>query len=241
MASADNNYVIYHFTFILPSSEIVEKALSLTEDNEDKDIILELTILMGEINYLAGDINKAVDLFESVVNLTDTSGENQFLRSLAMSFLGKCYILLGKYNIALVNGQQALLLSAKINFIEGRLKAYESLAFIYENMHRYEDAFSNLKSFYAHKEIFDKENSEKNLSRIKAYYGTFEKELEIDKQQIQIENLEQSCWMYIVLLLHQEGHSVPSEFSIWVAIPLTKDPLAEPHKQLPAQGYTHPH
>ncbi len=84
------------------------------------------------------------------MNLASSPGDNQEYLSLAMSFLGKCYAIMGEFDLALVNGQQALLISAKINSIEGRIRAYDSLAFIYEKMDSYENAFLNLKSYYDH-------------------------------------------------------------------------------------------
>ncbi len=179
----------------------VEKALSLNRSLDDYESLYELLILAGEINLLAGNIIESINLFELVVKETGETGDFSEYRSLAMSFLGKCYALKGEYNIALVNGQQALLLSSKINSMDIRLKAYESLAFIYEDMGRYHEAFDNLKAFYTQKEIIDNKKNESNLGRIKAYYGSFQKELEIDKQQSQIKNQDRLIVLGSLLLL----------------------------------------
>ncbi len=183
------------------SNEFVEKALSLNRSLDDYESLYELLILAGEINFLAGNIIESINLFELVVKETGETGESSEYRSLAMSFLGKCYALKGEYNIALVNGQQALLLSSKINSMDIRLKAYESLAFIYEDMGRYHEAFDNLKAFYTQKEIIDNKKNESNLGRIKAYYGSFQKELEIDKQQSQIKYQDRLIVLGSLLLL----------------------------------------
>jgi len=68
------------------------------------------------------------------------------------------------------------------------LDAYDSLSFIYQLMDDYEKAYINLQLFYSQKEILEKKINTGNLNKIKAYYGSFEKEQEIDKQQMQIEN-----------------------------------------------------
>lgn len=168
-------------TLATSASEI---ALSLN----DLESVLSLSLLMGEIHYIAGDIRRANNLFKSIVSKTSAFGQYQNLRATAMSYIGKCYALLGDYHLALANGQDSLLLSAKNDSVAGRVDAYDSLAFIYSSMGDFEQAYKNLQLYFKQKAILDEMDNRSNLNKIKAYYETFEKEQEIDKQQLQIEN-----------------------------------------------------
>jgi len=165
-----------------------DNALSIASAHEDKESIFLMTLLSGDVHFEAGDIRKAFNLYKSIANETASFGDFQNIRTLALSQKGKCHALLGDFHLALAAGQDALLLSAKNDFLEGRVNAYESLAFIYNKMDDYEQAYENLQLFYKHKETLSSESSSDSLSKIKAYYGTFEKEQEIDKQQLQIQN-----------------------------------------------------
>jgi diguanylate cyclase (GGDEF)-like protein len=165
---------------------ISSKASTIALNLDDTQSVLSLSLQQGDIYYLAGDIRKASNLFEFIILKTSSFGEFQNLRASAMSQIGKCYALLGDYHLALANGQDALLLAAKNDSVTGRIEAYEALSFIYQNMGDYDQAFSNLQLYYRQKEILDKEKRSSNLNNIKAYYQTFEKEQEIDKQQVQI-------------------------------------------------------
>lgn len=165
-----------------------EKSLSIAEILEDENSIIELTHLLGEIEFQAGNIRKANNLFHDIIARTSVTGEDQLIRASAHSFLGKCYALLGEYNMALANAQDALLLSVKNDEDEGRLDAYNSLAFTYQHMDDFERAYINLQLYFKQKELLEKDKNTGNLDKIKAYYGIFEKEREIDQQQVLIES-----------------------------------------------------
>jgi diguanylate cyclase (GGDEF)-like protein len=165
-----------------------EKALKIAIFQGDLESVLSIYLLSGEIHFRAGNIRTANNQFGAIVNQTTSFGDFQNIRALAMSQMGKCYALLGDFHLALANGQNSLLLSAKNDFLEGRVKAYDSLAFIYQKMDDFKQAFENLQLYYSFKSIFDLKINTEKLNKIKAYYGTFEKEQEIDKQQIQIQS-----------------------------------------------------
>jgi len=170
------------------ASATAEEALLMAESLKEEKYTLELSLLYGEIQFHAGNIRNANNLFRNIIAMTSALGDYQDIRASALSLMGKCYALLGDYHMALANGQDALLLSVKNDSDQGRLDAYDSLSFIYQLMDDYEKAYINLQLFYSQKEILEKKINTGNLNKIKAYYGSFEKEQEIDKQQMQIEN-----------------------------------------------------
>ena len=190
------NIIIYsELASIYKSENLYEKAIEkanqaliLSNNLEEIKSFIENSLLMGEIHFLAGDTRKAIIFFNLILSETTIIGEHENYRASAMSYLGKCYALIGEYNLALTNGQESLLVSVKNNSTVGRMNAYDSLSYIYEVMGDFEQAYKNLQLYYKQKEIFDSANSTGSLNKIKAYYGTFEKEQEIDQQQIQIEN-----------------------------------------------------
>lgn len=163
-------------------------ALLMAKALENEKSIIEITHLLGEIEFFAGNIRKANDHFRDIILRTSVTGKYQLYRATAHSFMGKCYALLGDYHMALANAQDALLLSVKNEFDQGRLHAYDSLSFVYQHMDDYERAYANLQLFYQQREFLENEKNTGNLDKIKAYYGTFEKEQEIDKQQVLIKN-----------------------------------------------------
>lgn len=170
---------------------VSEEALLMAETLEEERSIVELTLLSGEIEFKAGKIREANSFFRDIITMTSALGDFQEERGTALSFLGKCYALLGDYHLALANGQDALLISVKNNSDRGRLGAYDSLSFIYQLMDDFEKAYINLQLYYKQKEILENKKSLDNLNKIKAYYGSFEKEQEIGKQQLKIENQNQ--------------------------------------------------
>jgi diguanylate cyclase (GGDEF)-like protein len=173
--------------FYEKAATISTEALLMSEILDEEGFILELTLLSGEIQFLAGNIRRANNLLRDIITKTSALGEYQEIRASALSLMGKCYALLGDYHMALANGQDALLLSVKNDSDQGRLEAYDSLSYIYQLMDDFERAYLNLQLYYRQKEFLEKEKNTGNLNKIKAYYGTFEKEQEIDKQQLQIE------------------------------------------------------
>ncbi|MBI9100292.1 MAG: diguanylate cyclase [Spirochaetaceae bacterium] len=166
---------------------MISDALYISETLNDIQSTLELNLLSGEIHFNSGNIRIASSYLNNIINQTSAVGDYQNIRASAMSLMGKCYALLGNFPMALAYGQDALLLSVKNSFGSGRLDAYDSLSFIYQYMDDYEKAYFYLQTFYKQKELLEKEKSTSSLNRIKAYYGTFEKDQEIDKQQQQIE------------------------------------------------------
>ncbi len=165
-----------------------ENALLMAGNLEDENSIIELSHLLGEIEFQAGNIRTANNLFSDIIARTSVTGEHQLIRASAHSFMGKCYALLGDYHMALANAQDALLLSVKNGEDEGRLDAYDSLAFTYQHMDDFERAYINLQLYFKQKELLEQDKNTGNLDKIKAYYGTFEKEREIDQQQVLIES-----------------------------------------------------
>lgn len=181
------------------------EAQAVSQTSGDPVLVSRITLLSGQIHFLSGKTGEAVNILLPLAVQSGDTNEDMDIKSEAMSLLARCYSATGDYSRALSYGQDALLLSVKNDRAEGRLKAYDALSVVYEQMGDYRKAFEYQDLYYGQKDILEREKNQSNVDIIRAYYETKEKEKEIDRQLLTIESQNRliliGSLMVVVLLV----------------------------------------
>ena len=138
--------------------------------------------------YMYGDppnYQKAFEYFTRTL-LIDSSFANKKQMSDSYVNLGTVFLIQGKFAAAIPYLQRSVILAEESGYIQGKLKALQSLSSAYKNSGEPDLAFQTLQRSIRTKDSLFNASSEAKIAELQTVYETEKKQQQIDLQQAQL-------------------------------------------------------
>lgn len=178
---------------------LIEEALTIDDTLDEKlkgDRMAVHLNIKGDIYYDMDSLTQSETSFRDGLQFFEAKG-NQRMVIVSLLSLGRLYLKGKKYNEASEVLNRCIVLSDQYNIRRSKHDAYRFLYQVHKENNQPITALSNLEHYMLLNDSLFKESSQKQINEFQVKYETQEKELEIIRQQSEIDRHKTKQHIYI--------------------------------------------